>query len=74
MYNMMFAMSMVSRKVEDNLIIFLMSNFHGNRLIGLRVIVLAVGLQKCLFSGNFWIDPRSLPILTMIMVESPFGD
>ena len=46
MYNMMFAMSMVSRKVEDNLIIFLMSNFHGNRLIGLKVTVIRIWFTK----------------------------
>ena len=37
----MFAMNLVDNKVVDNLLILLVSNFHGNRLNGLRVI--AVG-------------------------------
>ena len=37
----MFAVNLINRKVVDNLLIFLVSNFHGNRLNGLRVI--AVG-------------------------------
>ena len=35
---MMFAMNLVNNKVVDNLLIFLVSNFHGNRINGLRVI------------------------------------
>ena len=35
---MMFAVNIVNNKVVDNLLILLMSNFHGNRLNGLRVI------------------------------------
>ena len=38
MGNMMFAMNLVNNKVVDNLLILLVSNFHGNRLNGLRVI------------------------------------
>ena len=34
----MFAMNLVDNKVVDNLLILLVSNFHGNRLNGLRVI------------------------------------
>ena len=41
MGKMMFAMNLVNKKVVDNLLILLGSNFHGNRLNGLRVI--AVG-------------------------------
>ena len=37
----MFYMNLVNNKVVDNLFILLVSNFHGNRLNGLRVI--AVG-------------------------------
>ena len=38
MGKMMFAVNIVSKKVVDNLLILLMSNFHGNRLNGVRVI------------------------------------
>ena len=38
MGKMMFAMNLVNKKVVDNLLILLVSNFHGNRLNGLRVI------------------------------------
>ena len=41
MGKMMFAVNLINNKVVDNLLIFLVSNFHGNRLNGLRVI--AVG-------------------------------
>ena len=37
----MFDVNLVNNKVVDNLLILLVSNFHGNRLNGLRVI--AVG-------------------------------
>ena len=37
---MMFVMNLVNNKVVDNLLIFLVSNFHGNRLNGLRVIAI----------------------------------
>ena len=33
----MFSMNLVSKKVVDNLLILIVSNFHGNRLNGLRV-------------------------------------
>ena len=39
MGKMMFAVNLVNNIVVDNLLILLMSNFHGNRLYGLRVIV-----------------------------------
>ena len=51
MGKMMFAVNLVDKKVVDNLLILLVSNFHGNRLNGLRVIAVGIGLQKCLFSG-----------------------
>ena len=35
----MFAVNLVNNKVVDNLIILLVSNFYGNKLNGLRVIV-----------------------------------
>ena len=41
MGKMMFAVNLVNNKVVDNLLILLVSNFHGHRLNGLRVI--AVG-------------------------------
>ena len=51
MGKMMFVVNLVNNKVVDNLLILLVSNFHGNRLNGLRVIAVGIGLQKCLFSG-----------------------
>ena len=36
----MFAVNFVSNKVVDNLLILLVSNFHSNRLNGLRVIAI----------------------------------
>ena len=41
MGKVMFAVNLVNNKVVDNLLILLVSNFHGNRINGLRVI--AVG-------------------------------
>ena len=41
MGKVMFAMNLVNNKVVDNLLMLLVSNFHANRLNGLRVI--AVG-------------------------------
>ena len=38
MGKMMFVVNIVNKKVVDNLLILLVSNFHGNRLNGLRVI------------------------------------
>ena len=35
----MFAVNIVNNKVVDNLLTLLVSNFYGNRLNGLRVIV-----------------------------------
>ena len=39
MGNMMFDVNLVHNKVVDNLLILLVSNFHDNRINGLRVIV-----------------------------------
>ena len=39
MGKMMFVVNIVNNKVVDNLLILLVSNFHGNSLNGLRVIV-----------------------------------
>jgi hypothetical protein len=39
MMKMMFAVNLVYNKVVDNLLILVMSNFHGNMPNGLRVIV-----------------------------------
>ena len=38
MGKMMFAVNLANNKVVDNLLILLVSNFHGNRLNDLRVI------------------------------------
>ena len=38
MGKMMSAVNLVNNKVVDNLLILLVSNFHGNRLNGFRVI------------------------------------
>ena len=38
MGKIMFAVNLVNNKVVDNLLILFLSNFHGNRLNGLRVI------------------------------------
>ena len=40
MGKMMFAVNLVNNKVVDNLLILLVSNFHGNKLSGLRVITI----------------------------------
>ena len=38
----MFDVNLVSNKVVDNLLILLVSNFHVNRLNGLRVIAVRI--------------------------------
>ena len=40
MGKMMFVVNLVNHKVVDNLLILLVSNFHGNRLNGLGVIAI----------------------------------
>ena len=43
-----FVMNTVNNKVIDNLLILLVSNFHGNRLNGLRVIAVRIWSPKML--------------------------
>ena len=56
MGKMMFAVNLVNNKVVDNLLIFLVSNFHGNRLNGMRVIAIGSWSLEMLVLWNFWID------------------
>ena len=49
----MFAMNIVNNKVVDNLLILLVSNFHGNRLNGLRVIAVRSWSPEMLILWNF---------------------
>ena len=44
----MFSVNLVNNEVVDNLLILLVSNFHGNRLNGLRVIAVGSWSQKML--------------------------
>ena len=69
MGKMMFAVNLVNNKIVDNLLTLLVSNFHGNRLNGLRVIAIRSLSPDMLILWNFWINLGSLPILTRIMVE-----
>ena len=74
MGKVMFAVNLVNNKVVDNLLIFIVLNFHGNRINGLRVIAVRSWSPEMLTLWNFWIDLGSLPILTSLVVESAFGD
>ena len=74
MGKVMFAENLVHNKVVYSLLILLVSNFHGNRLNGLRVIAVRSWSPEMLILWKFWTDLGSLPILTRIIVESPFGD
>ena len=56
MGRIMFAVNLVNDKVVDNLLILLVSNFHGNRLNGLRVIAIGIWSPEMLILWNFWID------------------
>ena len=56
MGKMMFAVNVLNKKVVDNLFILLVSNFHGNRLNGLRVIAVRSWSTKMLVLWNFWTD------------------
>ena len=56
MGKMMFVVNIVNNKVVDNLLILLVSNFHGNRLNGLRVIAVRSWSPEMLILWNFWID------------------
>ena len=49
----MFAVNIVNNKVVDNLLIFLVSNFHGNRLNGLRVIAVRSWSPEMLILWKF---------------------
>ena len=52
----MFAVNLVNNKVVDNLLIFIVSNFHGNMLNGLRVIAVGSWSLEMFVLWNFWID------------------
>ena len=56
MGKIMFAVNLVKNKVVDNLLILLVSNFHGNRLNGLRVIAVGILSLEMLILWNFWTD------------------
>ena len=56
MGKMMFVVNLVNNKVVDNLLILLVSNFHGNRLNGLRVIAVGSWSPEMLILWNFWTD------------------
>ena len=70
----MFDVNIVNNKVLYNLLILLVSNFHCNRLNGLRVIAVRSWSSEMLTLWNFWTDLGSLPVLTRIEIESDFGD
>ena len=53
MGKMMFAVNIVINKVVDNLLILLVSNFHSNRLNGLRVIAIRSWSPEMLVIWNF---------------------
>ena len=53
MGKMMFAVNLVNNKFVDNLLIFLVSKFHDNRLNGLRVIVVRSWSPEILILWNF---------------------
>ena len=53
MGKMMFVVNFVNNKVVDNLINFLVSNFHGNRLNGLRVIAVRSWSPEMLILWKF---------------------
>ena len=50
---MMFVVNLVTNEVVDNLLILLVSNFHGNRLNGLRVIAVGSRCPEMLILWNF---------------------
>ena len=49
----MYSVNIVNKKVVYNLLILLVSNFHGNRLNGLRVIVVGIWSPEMLVLWNF---------------------
>ena len=58
MNKMMFAVNLANNKVVDNLLILLVSNFHGNRLNGLRVIAVRSWSPEMLILWKFLDRPR----------------
>ena len=70
----MSAVNLVNKKVVDNLLILFVLNFHGNRLNGLRFIAARSWSHEMITLWNFWTDMGSLPVLTRIVIESPFDD
>jgi len=59
MGKVMFVVNLVNNKVVDNLLILLVSNFHGNRLNGLRVIAIRSWSPEVLTLRKFWTDLRN---------------
>ena len=49
----MFAVDIVNNKIVDSLLILLVSNFHGNRLNGLRVIAVRSWSPQMLILWKF---------------------
>ena len=68
MGKMMFVVNLVNNKVVDNLLILIVSNFHGNTLNGLRVI--AVGSWSPEMLLEFLDRSGKLLCLTLIATES----
>ena len=54
-----FAVNLVNNKAVNNLLIFVISNFHGNRLNGLRVIAIRSWSPEVLTLRKFWTDLRN---------------
>ena len=53
MGKVVFVVNLVNNKIVDNLLIFLLSNFYGNRLNGLRVIAVRSWSPEMLVLWNF---------------------
>ena len=70
MGKMMFAVNLIINKVVDNLLILLVSNFHGNRLNGLRVIAVRSWSPEMLVLLNFLDRSGKMLCLTLIDIES----
>ena len=45
---MIFSMKLVNNKVVDNLVMYLVLNFHSNRLYGLKIIAVRILLSEIL--------------------------
>ena len=52
---MIFSIKMVNNKVVDNLLIYLVLNFHSHRPYALRIIAVRSLLSEIL---ALWIDPK----------------